>query len=52
MFRKMIEEQIKVVEDGGDPINVHRVEQGPIDLPQEHSYYPGYEVTGGPCDTA
>jgi 5,5'-dehydrodivanillate O-demethylase len=48
MFRKMIEEQIKVVEDGGDPINIHRVDKGPIDLPQEHSYYPGYEVTGGP----
>jgi 5,5'-dehydrodivanillate O-demethylase len=48
MFRKMLEEQIRVVEDGGDPINVHRVDKGPIDLPQEHSYYPGYTVTGGP----
>jgi 5,5'-dehydrodivanillate O-demethylase len=47
MFRQMIEEQIKIVQDGGDPINVHRVDDGPIDLPQEHSWYPGYTETGG-----
>ncbi len=48
MFRKMLEEQIRVVEDGGDPINVHRVDKGVIMLPQEHSYYPGYAERGGP----
>ena len=48
MFRRMIEEQIQIVEDGGDPINVHRVDEGPIPLPQEHSYWPGETVTGGP----
>ena len=48
MFRRMIEEQIQVVQDGGDPINVHRVDEGPIPLPQEHSYWPGETVTGGP----
>jgi len=48
MFRRMIEEQIRVVAEGGDPINVHRVDNGPISLPQEYSYYPGYETTGGP----
>ena len=48
MFRKMLEEQMKVAEDGGDPINVHRVDKGIISLPQEHSYYPGYTETGGP----
>ena len=48
MFRNLIEEQIKIVESGGEPINVHRVDSGPINLPQEYSYYPGYDVTGGP----
>jgi len=48
MFRQMIEEQIKIVEDGGEPINVHREDNGPIPLPQEYSYYPGYTETGGP----
>ncbi len=48
MFRKMLDEQAKVVEDGGDPINVHPTDKGIIILPQEHSYYPGYEETGGP----
>ena len=48
MFRRLIEEQIRVVEDGGDPINVHRVDRGPISLPQEYSHYPGYDSTAGP----
>ena len=48
MFRRMIEEQIQIVQDGGDPINVHRVDEGPIPLPQEHSYWPGESETGGP----
>jgi 5,5'-dehydrodivanillate O-demethylase len=48
MFRNLIEEQIRVVEQGGEPINVHRVDKGPISLPQEYSHYPGYDETGGP----
>ena len=37
MFRKMLEEQIKVVEDGGEPINVFRdpEENRFLDLPME-----------------
>jgi len=48
MFRNLIEEQIRIVEEGGEPMNVHRVDKGPISLPQEYSHYPGYEGTGGP----
>ena len=48
LYRKIIEENLKIVEDGGDPLNVHRTDNGPIFLPQEHSYYPGYTETGGP----
>jgi 5,5'-dehydrodivanillate O-demethylase oxygenase subunit len=48
LYRKLINEQLKIIEDGGDPINVHRVDKGPIFLQQEHSYYPGYAETGGP----
>ncbi|MEK9658439.1 MAG: aromatic ring-hydroxylating dioxygenase subunit alpha [Chloroflexota bacterium] len=47
-YRKVIEEQLRTVADGGDPINVHRTDNGSIYLPQEHSFYPGYDVTGGP----
>jgi 5,5'-dehydrodivanillate O-demethylase len=50
LFRKMIEEQLKVVEDGGDPINVHRdpAKNKALGLATEHTYYPGYTHTGGP----
>jgi 5,5'-dehydrodivanillate O-demethylase len=48
LYRKLINEQLKTMEDGGDPINVHRTDTGPIYLQQEHSYYPGYTETGGP----
>ena len=48
LYRKVLEEQMQIVEDGGEPINVHREDKGVIFLPQEHSYYPGYDVTGGP----
>ena len=42
MFRSMLEEQLRVVEDGGDPINVHRTapELGYIPLSIEHCRYP------------
>ena len=50
MFRKMMEEQIKIVENGGDPINVHRdpAKNQCITLATEHTFYPGYTKTGGP----
>ena len=48
MFRNMLDEQMKVVEDGGDPVNVHREEKPIITLPTEFAYYPGYTETGGP----
>jgi 5,5'-dehydrodivanillate O-demethylase len=48
LYRKLINEQLKIMEDGGDPINVHRTDKGPIFLQQEHSFYPGYTETGGP----
>ena len=48
MFRNMLDEQMKVVEDGGDPVNVHREETEIIWLPTENAHYPGYPGTGGP----
>ena len=48
LYRKILEEQMQIVADGGEPMNVHRADRGVITLPQEHSYYPGYTVTGGP----
>ena len=48
MFRSMLDEQMKVLEDGGDPVNVHREDKPIITLPTEFAYYPGYEETGGP----
>jgi 5,5'-dehydrodivanillate O-demethylase len=48
MFRNMLDEQMKVVEDGGDPVNVHREEKEIIWLPTENAHYPGYPGTGGP----
>ncbi|MDA1036381.1 MAG: hypothetical protein O3B65_05810, partial [Chloroflexi bacterium] len=48
MYRNMLEEQMQVVADGGDPVNVHREEKDIIWLPTEMAHYPGYEGTGGP----
>ena len=41
---------MRIVEEGGEPINVHRdpVENEIIVLPCEYFSYPGYEGTGGP----
>ena len=50
MYRKLIEEQLQIVADGGEPMNVHRdpeKNQGML-LATEHTYYPGYAETGGP----
>ncbi len=50
MYRKMMDEQIKIVEAGSDPINVHRNPEKNkcITLATEETYYPGYNRTGGP----
>ena len=50
MYRRMLDEQARVVEDGGDPLNVHRdpAKNEVIVLPCEFTQYPGYEGTGGP----
>jgi 5,5'-dehydrodivanillate O-demethylase len=47
-FRSIFEEQIRIVQTGGDPLNVQRIDRGVIVLPQEHSYYPGDRELGGP----
>ena len=50
MYRRMLDEQARVVEDGGEPINVWRdpVASELIVLPVEETRYPGYDGTGGP----
>jgi hypothetical protein len=61
MFRKMLEEQVKIVEDGGDPINVFRDanEAAFIELEMEDygpllQYQRGYlqHSNAGPYNTA
>ena len=49
-FRKMLDEQMAVVADGGDPINTFRdaAENQCIVLPQEDSFFPGDDRPGGP----
>jgi hypothetical protein len=47
LFRRMLDQEARVVEDGGDPMNVRREEEEIIVLPVEHYSYPGYEGTGG-----
>ena len=43
IYRRLLEEQMKVVADGGEPMNVHRdsAKNECIFLPQEVSVYPG-----------
>ena len=50
LYRKMLEEGMQIIEDGGDPMNVIRTpEQNQcIVLPQEYSWYPGFDEIGGP----
>jgi 5,5'-dehydrodivanillate O-demethylase len=50
LFRRMLDQQARIVEEGGEPINVHRdpVANEIIILPCEYFSYPGYEGTGGP----
>ena len=45
MFRRMLETQMKIVEDGGEPMNVLRdpAQNELITVPVEHFKYPGYE---------
>ena len=47
MYRRLLEEQMQVVADGGDPLNTHRdpAQNQCIVLPQEYSRYP--EEYGG-----
>jgi 5,5'-dehydrodivanillate O-demethylase oxygenase subunit len=50
MFRRMLEEQMRIVAEGSDPINTYRDprENEIIVLPCEYYQYPGYEEIGGP----
>jgi len=50
MFRKMLDQEARVVEEGGEPMNVHRdaSRNEIIVLPCEFYMYPGYEEMGGP----
>jgi 5,5'-dehydrodivanillate O-demethylase len=54
LYRRMLEEQIKIVEQGGDPINTFRdpAKNECILLPNELARFPGYEERGGPWATA
>jgi 5,5'-dehydrodivanillate O-demethylase len=48
MFRRLLDSNATIVEDGGEPINVHRTPEDIIVLPIEHFIYPGETQTGGP----
>jgi hypothetical protein len=48
MFRRLLDQNASAVEDGGEPINVHRTPKDIIVLPIEHFIYPGETKTGGP----
>ena len=50
MYRRMLETQMKIVEDGGEPMNVLRdpAQNDIIVLPCEYFRYPGDKDTGGP----
>ena len=48
MFRRMLNEQMDIVQDGGVPINVYAEDPGVIVLPCESYMYPGYSEIGGP----
>ena len=48
MFRRMLNEQMDIVEDGGTPMNVYDQDPGTIVLPCESYMYPGYDEIGGP----
>ena len=50
MYRRLLDRQARIVEDGGEPMNVRRDPERneTIVLPIEGFRYPGYEGTGGP----
>ena len=50
MYRRLLDQQARVVEDGGEPMNVWRntEENEIIVLPIEEFSYPGYDGAGGP----
>ena len=50
MYRRLLDQQMKIVEEGGEPMNVWRNpdENEIIILPIEEFDYPGYSERGGP----
>ena len=50
LFRKVMEENLRVVEDGGDPMNTFRdpAQNECILLPNEAAPFPGFDEPGGP----
>ena len=46
--KRLLDSNATIVEDGGEPINVHRTPEDIIVLPIEHFIYPGETQTGGP----
>ena len=49
-FRKIMEENLRIIEDGGDPINTFRdpSKNECVLLPNEAAPFPGYDEPGGP----
>jgi 5,5'-dehydrodivanillate O-demethylase len=52
MYRKLLMDQMRVVQDGGEPINIWRDTEKAklVVLPVEYWDYPGYEKDSGPFD--
>ena len=50
MYRRLLDQQMRVVEDGGEPMNVWRDPEtaSEIVLPIENWRYHGYDELGGP----
>jgi 5,5'-dehydrodivanillate O-demethylase len=41
LYRRLLKEQLKIVEDGGDPMNVFRDPDKDLSLQYESTYFPG-----------
>ena len=50
LYRKLVEENLRIVEDGGDPMNTFRdpAQNECILLPNEAAPFPGFDEPGGP----
>ena len=50
LFRKVMEENLRIVEDGGDPMNTFRdpAQNECVLLPNEAAPFPGFDEPGGP----